>query len=139
MARKGLSGQLNMFDFFRELEASSPQAGELEMVSLMPVEEPEIEEVKIEKASLKTKKNSIRTRTTSVENDENELRPTMQRTYQTAEGVIEIAYINYNKVRITELGKEPQLRSFESSKDAVNFYVDEMQRLEELYGDEEKE
>ena len=43
MARRGMTGQLNMFDFFRELETNIPQDGELEMVSLMPsFEEDEI-------------------------------------------------------------------------------------------------
>ena len=39
MARRGVTGQLNMFDLFREIEAMSPQAGDLQMVSLVPDEE----------------------------------------------------------------------------------------------------
>ena len=41
MARRGMTGQLNMFDLFQSLEAP----GEVEMVSLVPDfdEEPEVE------------------------------------------------------------------------------------------------
>ena len=43
---------------------------------------------------------------------------------------LEIAYINYNKVRITREGQEPELYEFDSSKDAVDYYVQKMQELE---------
>ena len=43
---------------------------------------------------------------------------------------LEIAYINYNKVRITREGQEPEVHVFESSKDAVDYYVQKMQELE---------
>lgn len=190
MARKGLSGQLNMFDFFRELEALSPQAGELEMVSLMPVEEPEIEaeptveegpeveaepmlevepivevgpEVLVEaeveaepevepivevepEVVIETEQKEeveevelvelVEETEAKITSEEVSDRPAMRRVYATPQGTIEIAYINYNKVRITEPGKSPVITEFEASKEAVDFYVEQMQNLEDLYGEE---
>jgi hypothetical protein len=43
---------------------------------------------------------------------------------------VEIAYINYNKVRITKAGEEPTMYVFDSSKEAVDYYVKRMQELE---------
>ena len=50
MARKGLTGQLNMFDLFKSLD--DIPMGEVEMVSLMP--EPEVEPELTEEAKPKT-------------------------------------------------------------------------------------
>lgn len=183
MARRGLTGQLNMFDFFRELETNIPQNGELEMVSLMPdfEEEPVVVENKIENQPSESNKeikntNNKKTKTgtrkkaassieeivnlkaeneevietkkeseileveetplPSISIDNSHQRPVMQRTYSTKQGVVEIAYINYSKVRMCEPGKEPKITEFASSKEAVDFYVEQMQKLEELYGEE---
>ena len=186
MARKGLAGQLNMFDFFKSME--DIPMGEVQMVSLMPedelevaaepevidepdvVEEPtlveetpqevevlhvaevvesqneiEIQEQEIEKTAVKkettprkkTKKaveQPVETipkkvepvRITSSGND----KPAMCRQYVIDGRQLEIAYINYNKVRITREGQEPEVHVFESSKDAVDYYVQKMQELE---------
>ena len=163
MARKGLTGQLNMFDFYREWEAASPQAGEIEMVSLMPGDEPEAEAVKPEVAwepvveIVEPEVESEPVVEQHIEVIEQMMddvpieevsdfevaqepvlvsidSPVMHRTYTTPQGTIEIAYINYSKVRISEPGKSPQIKEFGTSKDAVDFYVDQMQRFEELYG-----
>lgn len=214
MARRGLNGQLNMFDFFRELEAAGPPDGEVEMVSLMPdFEEEEIEieaALKIvedsqsvaesetvmepqsiaksdnptepdqveEKKSKARKRNSKKSNKPDVQLGElqqdsskatNELpetselserseqselsrtpqtsretnfttnfseRPIMRRSYTTPEGIIEIAYLSYNKVRLSEPEKEPVITEFLSSKEAVDYYVEQMQNLQSLYGDE---
>lgn len=193
MARRGLTGQLNMFDFFRELETNIPQDGELEMVSLMPsfeedeisvssVEHESVEESMVEveekirtevmpsivmehktenkwienenenkKVNKKSSKTEIGKKSVShiqeIENskepEENPLpsvgldnpheRPVMQRTYTTKQGIVEIAYMNYSKVRVCEPGKEAQIKEFASSKEAVDYYVEQMQKLEELY------
>ena len=164
MARRGMTGQLNMFDFFRELESNSPQNGELEMVSLMPsFEEDEIpvssvehepmpEVVKEENTknteAIETKKEleifeeseviqELKQSTyTSVNIDTSHDRPVMQRTYTTKQGIVEIAYINYSKVRVSGPGQETEIKEFASSKEAVDYYVEQMQKLEELYGKE---
>ena len=174
MARKGLTGQLNMFDFFREWEAVSPQAGEIEMVSLMPGDEPEDEaggveeafepdgvfepveevlkpeievkqveevlkpEIEVKQVEEVSEPELVSEPIEEVDRPEEETRtgerPVMQRIYATQQGAIEIAYINYSKVRIIEPGKSPQIKEFETSKEAVDFYVEQMQRYEELYG-----
>ena len=57
-------------------------------------------------------------------------RPVMCRSYETGGKTIEIAYINYNKVRIVKDGEEPEIYEFDSSKEAVDYYVQRMQELE---------
>ena len=172
MARRGMTGQLNMFDFFRKLETNIPQDGELEMVSLMPsFEEDEIPVssvksepvaevvVEVEEATkteegtktevipeiiseYKSKKHTPKTAKRSTENitenkteniDKSHDHPVMQRTYTTKHGIVEIAYMNYSKVRVTKPGEEVQIREFASSKEAVDYYVVQMQKLEETY------
>ena len=57
-------------------------------------------------------------------------KPAMCRRYEIDGKEIEIAYINYNKVRITRVGEETELYIFDSSKEAVDYYVMRMQELE---------
>jgi hypothetical protein len=40
---------------------------------------------------------------------------------------VEIAYINYNIVRITKEGELPIIKKFTSTKEAVDFYVEQIQ------------
>jgi hypothetical protein len=186
MARRGLTGQLNMFDFFRELETNILQDGEQEMVSLMPNFDEEYEPIEKEipeevihpevskedkkttkQESKKTPKKISKTvakkeatvdkgeeeslkETEALEDEmqfelqeEREIvsihienshdRPVMHRTYSTEQGIAEIAYINYGKVRVCEPGKGEIIREFASSKEAVDYYVEQMQKLEALY------
>ena len=200
MARRGLTGQLNMFDYFRNMDASA--SGEVEMVSLMPwEEEPEAEpegvqevaqesipevvtepltelvpetvaeinpkqeieqesqptselvrRMKTPRASKKPKlvKSTSMPETPELLNvsEEPEIieepkkvrkpvktvatagAPVMSRSYMIDGREIEIAYINYNKVRITESGNEPEIFEFASSKEAVDYYVQRMQEFE---------
>lgn len=136
MARRGLSGQLNMFDFFRELEAASPQAGEVEMVSLMPEREPEAEETP-KFAEIPDVEETPKS--AEISNAQETSKPAMHRTYATGNGTVEIAYIDYSKVRLCEPGKEPVIKEFATTKEAVDYYVEQMQKFEKLYGDEEAE
>ena len=113
MARKSVIGQLNMFDLY------DTPIGDVEMVSLMPsLEEPEVEEEPevVEEPEV---------------TEEIDSAVVMSRSYERDGEKIEIAYINYNKVRIKKGNQEPEIKVFESSKDAVDFYVQEMQALEE--------
>lgn len=138
MAKKNLAGQINMFDVFRELENSAETAGEVEMVSLMPDAEteagPEIDgsnetaamadkldaetetEPEIHKKQLHEKDGH---RTSDI---------AMHREKLDADGniVAEIFYINYNKVLIRRKGHEDILKAFDSSYDAVDYYVANM-------------
>lgn len=176
MARKGLAGQLNMFDLFKAME--DIPMGEVQMVSLMPEDEdePQVEEIasvveaeeskveiqaqEIEKTAVKKAKKTVEQPVEMIsekvepvavpepekeESDEESFRPTVKVQRITSSGndkpamcrqyvidgkQLEIAYINYNKVRITREGQEPELYEFDSSKDAVDYYVQKMQELE---------
>ena len=147
MARKGLTGQLNMFDLFKSME--DIPMGEVQMVSLMPEDEPEVmaepeevaepevvtepeevaEPLVMEEPALveETPRTVVMEKTVvSTGND----KPAMCRQYVIDGQQLEIAYINYNKVRITREGQEPEIHIFESSKEAVDYYVQKMQELE---------
>lgn len=117
MARKGMSGQLNMFDFFNSLESGVP--GEVEMVSLVPSydEEPEV----VEEPEPEKELTPVVRETEQV---------AMSRSYVKDGKRIEIAYINYNKVRITNGDEIPIMKEFASTKEAVDYYVEQMQELE---------
>lgn len=163
MARKGLTGQLNMFDLFKSLE-DSPM-GEVQMVSLMPEEESEAPEEMVEdipqlhQARIKTPKSQeksiLKPKTDPAPLQETEpaplqetepaplqetepaplqemepARPVMCRNYEIEGKQLEIAYVNYNKVRITREGEAPEIYVFDSSKEAVDYYVQKMQELE---------
>lgn len=191
MARRGLTGQLNMFDYFRNMDAST--SGEVEMVSLMPwEEEPEAEPEGVQEVvqesipevitepltefvpetvveinpkqeieqepqptselvrRMKTPRASMKSKfaeSTSMPETPEQMNvpekmekpvqtvatagaPVMSRDYVIDGRKIEIAYINYNKVRITESGNEPEIFEFASSKEAVDYYVQRMQEFE---------
>ena len=57
-------------------------------------------------------------------------KPAMCRQYVIDGKQLEIAYINYNKVRITKEGQKPEIHEFETSKDAVDYYVQKMHEFE---------
>ena len=110
-----------MFDFFSNMDEG--EAGEVEMISFGPYfdDEPEnesedvgqpevVEEPQIQKSS-----------------DE---QVAMSRTYIIDGITYEIAYINYNKVRITRGDATPEIKVFDSSKEAVDYYVEQMQMFE---------
>lgn len=177
MAKRTLSGQLHMFDFYRSMEG---ETGEVEMVSLIPnfdaelevvdelevAEEPEtveipeivderetaeVSEVVKERDPVVEPKAAEELETVdeleSGENPATEAEPevadvpvttqatqeqvAMSRTYEIDGETIEIAYINYNKVRITRGENPPEIKLFASSKEAVDYYVEKMQELEE--------
>lgn len=127
MARKSVIGQLNMFELY------DTSIGDVEMVSLMPsIEEPEhIEAVKeIKEVEIIEETEKVEEKTTlKVVGDDGAI--VMSRSYEKAGKKIEIAYMNYNKVRIIKGNESPEIKEFSSSKEAVDFYVQEMQALEE--------
>ena len=132
-----------MFDLFQSLEAP----GEVEMVSLVPdfdeeleveeapqveVEEPAVEEVpqvKVEEPEVEKTPAVEEIIQIQVEKPDSE-KVAMSRTYVVNQEKIEIAYINYNKVRITRGNQTPILKEFASSKEAVDYYVEQMQEYE---------
>ncbi|MBR2046488.1 MAG: hypothetical protein IJ958_10210 [Agathobacter sp.] len=143
MARKSVVGQLNMFDLY------ATPLGDVEMVSLMPsleeseqMEEAEVDEApKVDEASKVVEAPNVDEEPEETEvveetpvvsrrlGDDGSV--VMSRSYEKAGEKIEIAYMNYNKVRIQKGEKEPEIKVFASSKEAVDFYVQEMQALED--------
>ena len=152
MARRSVTGQLNMFDFFSSAE--SGDIGEVEMVSLMPnfeeevvepelVSEPEVEEelemvaepqIEEEPQIVEEPENFIEEELDVLHEEIVEVdteKPVMSRIYEVNGEKIEVAYINYNKVRVTRSNTAPELHEFSNSKDAVDFYVGYMQGKEQ--------
>lgn len=116
-----MKGQLNMFDFFSSLDSAQP--GEVEMVSLVPdFDEPEV--VEEPEPVVEEKTPAVETRQEPGE------KVAMSRIYELNGKQIEIAYINYNKVRITRGDEAPIIKEFASTKEAVDYYVEQMQELE---------
>ena len=173
MAKRTLAGQLNMFDFYRNLEGT--MSGEVEMVSLMPQDEPEAEPMPKEEPKAKPKpKPKTKPKTKSKQESkiakkssdvlvsektmDKTIEETIDDTYETIideskrerlalkqdlpqdvamcrqyvfdGNPIEIAYINYNKVRIIKGNQPIELYEFDSTKEAVDYYVQKIQELE---------
>lgn len=134
MARRSVTGQLNMFDFFSSAE--SGDIGEVEMVSLMPnFEEEVVEPVIQEELEIVEEPEIVIKEEPEVFQEEkleiNTEKPVMSRIYEVNGEKIEVAYINYNKVRVTRSNTAPELHEFSNSKDAVDYYVGYMQGKEQ--------
>jgi len=144
MARRTLTGQLNMFDFFSSLDEG--EVGEVEMISFGPYfdDEPEVKaseekEAQPKENELEVKESQPEVVEVPVEEEEIEVaqitrsgdeQVAMSRAYKIDGTTIEIAYINYNKVRITRGNEMPEIKVFDSSKEAVDYYVEKMQLFE---------
>lgn len=133
MARRSVTGQLNMFELLNSLEAAS---GEVEMVSLVPEFEDEVqplvEELPTIEETLVIEESPVVEEPPVVENHstQDDLQVAMSRCYEIEGKKIELAYINYNKVRITRGTEAPVIKEFSSSKEAVDYYVEQMQGYE---------
>lgn len=136
MAGKGLSGQLNMFDFFQRIEQPDG-THEVEMVSLMPEPEEDNTEVperqraekqQAEPQAPEPAEEKACNRKAAAEDDSAD-RPVMFRSFDTPDGCAEIAYLDYNRVSLKKPGKEAVIYPFSSAKEAVDFYMEEMLKL----------
>lgn len=178
MARRSMAGQLNMFDFWDNLV--QPEDGaEVQMVSLIPEEEPkqeraeEVDEAEVVEADFKqeeavpekkvqeelvTQKVTLPEEEKSENNDaetlsvdkesisrlpenlESEAIPVMQKQVLNPDGSIkaEVAYYNYNKVCVKRENKPAEWRGFDNSKEAVDYYIEEMLKLQPENGFEDK-
>jgi len=133
MARRSMAGQLNMFDFWDNLV--QPEDGaEVQMVSLIPEEEPKqerAEEVDEETAQ----EEQVAQKATLPE-----AAPVMQKQVLNPDGSIkaEVAYYNYNKVCVKRENEPAEWREFDNSKEAVDYYIEEMLKLQPENGFEDK-
>ena len=135
MARRGLTGQLNMFDLFNSMQ----EPGEVEMVSLVPEYEDEPESVvesvvepepviePVVEPEPVVEELQLNETTQILKSDESVV---MSRSYKKDGKKIEIAYLNYNKVRVQIGADEPEIKTFTTSKEAVDYYVEVMQEYE---------
>lgn len=155
MPKKQFAGQLNMFDFFQsENYNEDGSLMEGEMVSLIPedfssekseiVDQPP-ENIKPEmKVSEKKepKKESIEKQ--PIEKQPIEKHPQKEHTkdaksivmghhFKDASGKhYRVAYVNYKEVLLEEGKDTDGVHSFETTQEAVSFYVDQLNRLQEL-------
>lgn len=129
MARRSMTGQLNMFDFFNSMDSGAP--GEVEMVSLVPNFDEELEQVEVPKSVMEPEVVEVPVQVVEKPQEVWEAeKVAMYRSYEIDGKKIEIAYINYNKVRITRGNEAPIVKEFASTKEAVDYYVEQMQELE---------
>lgn len=150
MPKKQFAGQLNMFDFFQsENYNEDGSLMEGEMVSLIPegfspekseiVDQPP-ENIKPEmKVSEKKepKKESIKKQPIEKhlqkEHTKDAKNIVMGHHFKDASGKhYRVAYVNYKEVLLEEGKDTDGVHSFETTQEAVSFYVDQLNRLQEL-------
>lgn len=173
MARRSMAGQLNMFDFWDNL-VQPEDGGQVQMVSLIPEEEPKqerAEEVDEEAAQEEpvTQKavlpeaetfETVDAGTTGMDLKPEETVqekqvqeepvtqkaflqesvPVMQKQVLNPDGSIkaEVAFYNYNKVCVKRENEPEEWREFDNSKEAVEYYMEEMLKLQPENGFEDK-
>ena len=133
MARRGLlDGQLHMFDFYKDIRQPEGEQ-EVEMVSLMP---PHVEEEEPEKKVTPREETERKEKHVFKEVNVQPKTPVskdivMHKEKVDAKGTViaEISYLNYNKVYLQREGEAGNTRCFENSKEAVDYYLDEMLKL----------
>ena len=126
MAKRGLSGQLNLFDFWGD---TNPEDSIVEMVSLIPEETIEPEEAKEPEEE---SKEGAPERSEEVPEITKTQAPVMHKEKKDKDGNVlsEISYLNYNKVFLRNSKyQQGKLLEFENSKEAVDFYITEMMKL----------
>lgn len=169
MARRSMAGQLNMFDFWDNL-VQPEDGGQVQMVSLIPEEEPKQEraeevdeeaaqeepvtqkavlpeaetfetvdagmtEVMDAGAGRSREKEPVAQKALSPESA-----PVMQKQVLNPDGSIkaEVAFYNYNKVCVKRENEPEEWREFDNSKEAVEYYMEEMLKLQPENGFEDK-
>lgn len=169
MARRSMAGQLNMFDFWDNL-VQPEDGGQVQMVSLIPEEEPKqerAEEVDEEAAQEEpVAQKAVLPETETFETVDagsaeavsagaerprekepvtqkatlQETAPVMQKQVLNPDGSIkaEVAFYNYNKVCVKRENEPEEWREFDNSKEAVEYYMEEMLKLQPENGFEDK-
>lgn len=133
MARRSMAGQLNMFDFWDNLV--QPEDGDqVQMVSLIPEEEPKQE--RAEEVDEETAQEEPVTQKAVLP----ETAPVIQKQVLNPDGSIkaEVAFYNYNKVCVKRENEPEEWREFDNSKEAVEYYMEEMLKLQPENGFEDK-
>lgn len=133
MARRSMAGQLNMFDFWDNL-VQPEDGGQVQMVSLIPEEEPKQE--RAEEVDEETAQEEPVAQKAVLP----EAAPVMQKQVLNPDGSIkaEVAFYNYNKVCVKRENEPEEWREFDNSKEAVEYYMEEMLKLQPENGFEDK-
>ena len=150
MPKKQFAGQLNMFDFFQsENYNEDGSLMEGEMVSLIPEDfSPEKSEIVDQppeniKPEMKVSEKK-EPKKKSIEKQPIEKHPQKEHTkdaksivmghhFKDASGKhYRVAYVNYKEVLLEEGKDTDGVHSFETTQEAVSFYVDQLNRLQEL-------
>ena len=133
MARRSMAGQLNMFDFWDNL-VQPEDGGQVQMVSLIPEEEPKQE--RAEEVDEETAQEEPVAQKAVLP----ESAPVMQKQVLNPDGSIkaEVAFYNYNKVCVKRENEPEEWREFDNSKEAVEYYMEEMLKLQPENGFEDK-
>ena len=136
MAKKSVEGQLDLFELFssvEELEESVKGVPELEdgLDGEAELEEEAKQEEEAESEEEPMAAVSSEPSRISGEQRQPEGTPVMQRSFRNTEtdASTVIAYLTYNMVYLKDWQSEPVIYEFDSSKDAVDFYVGQMERL----------
>lgn len=169
MARRSMAGQLNMFDFWDNL-VQPEDGGQVQMVSLIPEEEPKQE--RAEEVDEETAQEEPVAQNVGAPEPESfakvdagmtevmdagagrprekepvtqkaispETAPVMQKQVLNPDGSIkaEVAFYNYNKVCVKRENEPEEWREFDNSKEAVEYYMEEMLKLQPENGFEDK-
>lgn len=133
MARRSMAGQLNMFDFWDNL-VQPEDGGQVQMVSLIPEEEPKQERAE------KVDEEAAQEEPVAQKAISPETAPVMQKQVLNPDGSIkaEVAFYNYNKVCVKRENEPEEWREFDNSKEAVEYYMEEMLKLQPENGFEDK-
>lgn len=133
MARRSMAGQLNMFDFWDNL-VQPEDGGQVQMVSLIPEEEPKQERAEVVDEET-AQEEPVAQKALSPESA-----PVMQKQVLNPDGSIkaEVAFYNYNKVCVKRENEPEEWREFDNSKEAVEYYMEEMLKLQPENGFEDK-
>lgn len=139
MAKKSVEGQLDLFELFssvEELEESVKGVPELETEPEADAKAEKDAESEAKEAPKQPVESEAKEAPRNIVLSDKQMQqaegaPVMQRSFRNAEtdAVAAIAYLNYNKVYLKDWQREPIIYTFDSSKDAVDFYVAQMERL----------
>ena len=145
MPKKQFAGQLNMFDFFQsENYNEDGSLMEGEMVSLIPEDfSPEKSEIvdqppenikpEMKVSEKKEPKQESIEKHPQKEHTKDAKNIVMGHHFKDASGKhYRVAYVNYKEVLLEEGKDTDGVHSFETTQEAVSFYVDQLNRLQEL-------
>ena len=145
MPKKQFAGQLNMFDFFQsENYNEDGSLMEGEMVSLIPEDfSPEKSEIvdqppenikpEMKVSEKKEPKKGFIKKHPQKEHTKDAKNIVMGHHFKDASGKhYRVAYVNYKEVLLEEGKDTDGVHSFETTQEAVSFYVDQLNRLQEL-------